>query len=236
MREKEYDKTLDVILDEIMDKAAAEVSRQDGEKLKDQESVEFSEEHEKKMKVFFTREKRKRFAAKLTAYTRRAACILLLIAVICGASVFGVEAWRSRFLHFFYDPDAPNMNFSANDDIGTHYSDESVALNYIPFGFELTQRNETTLDITLVFQRNDGRDFCVHIANSDMNYNVNTENSEVEDIQIGGLDGICITRPNYVMIVWADDECVYTVDGTLTKSEMKKICENLKRFKSYPKI
>ena len=64
-------------------------NREIGESLKDPKE---------KMHGLFRRERRKISRRKFAKYAARAACVLLVIAIGCGVTVYNAEAWR---LHFF---------------------------------------------------------------------------------------------------------------------------------------
>ena len=75
-------KTLDKILDDIIEKAAIIAAENLGKNMPEPEKVEFSKEHEEKMRKIFKKERNKLFFKKISKYSKRVAIFFFALDVV----------------------------------------------------------------------------------------------------------------------------------------------------------
>lgn len=223
-----YNNAFNKAIDELLDEAAhITVEKDSGELEMPTDNISFSDEHEVKMQRLFKSERRKIAAKKFRKYAVRAACIFLALIVFSCATIFSVSAWRVRFLNFMFNKDAPNTDYNFTDEKPAPQMDDRLKLNYIPDGFELDDSFSGQRSITLSFIR--GKDyFCVSSDELDANFNIDTENAEMEKTKINGFDAIYISNQNANSLIWYDDDRAYTITGNISKDEIFKIAKGLK--------
>ena len=220
--------TIDKALDALIDEAAVIVNEKEGKKTPVPDTdIEFSQEHKEKMQKLFRKERQKRTLRIAVVNARRAACVLLVMAVVMSAAVFSVEAWRIKFLNFIFDADAPDteINFS-NEKKGEIY-DGMVELGYIPEGFVLEESAVSDIRVSIYYVYNN-KYFQVVVNKIDSNTSIDTEDANVEMIKINRNEGIYSYKENVNILVWHDSILVYRITSNIEKSEIFKIAENVK--------
>lgn len=221
------------ITDDILKLAAEIADREIGESLKDpEEEIVFSPEHEEKMHRLFRRERRKISRRKFAKFAARAACVLLVIAIGCGVTVYNVEAWRLRFLNFVLEKDKPNSAYNFKEGGGINYSDDDVALNYVPMGFSLKRKDETSLSLFYLFESED-KYFYFETHSLDTDGTMDTENAVVEKTKVNGYDALFVSKNLWNMLIWCDSNAAYSVTGDISREEIEKIAKDAMNFKKY---
>jgi hypothetical protein len=117
------------------------------------EKVEFSKEHEEKMRKIFKKERNKLFFKKISKYSKRVAIFFLALAVVSGVTIFSVEAWRIRVMNFIIEMNQTHSEIKFSEEItkGNSYKSNEITLGYIPEGFELERRDVSAGGIDLIF-------------------------------------------------------------------------------------
>lgn len=223
---RKYDDIAEKAFDEMLAEAAIIANEREGSALKNPEDeIEFSREHMQKMNKIFKMEKRDIFLRKISVYTKRIACVLLVCAVVSGISIASVDAWRVRVWDFVLDKGAPNTQFNLGEKSRV-YSSDGVTFNYIPKGFELTEKEVEELTAYFVFDSDD-KNFVFHYSPIDTNSSVDTEDGTVEEVAVNEEAAIYVNTPRVNSLIWADDDLAYKIHGNISKREMIKIAENL---------
>ena len=217
----------DSIFEQLLEEAAITESKEfENSLLEPEEDFEMSAEGKERMEKLFKKERKSRRVKKMICYGKRAACIAVAAIVVSSVAVFSVEAWRIRFFNFMFNPDNPGMEYNFNDERSTHYSDEYIALNYLPVGFELTEQDISRRSITLMFQKGEEY-FSVKMHSMSGNSSVDTENGTIENIKINGHNAIYTTNPNINCVIWHNDEVAFRVLGNINKEKLVKIAESI---------
>lgn len=220
-----FDRALDILIDE----AVSIVNDKDGNALTADMDIEFSDEHEAKMKRLFKKKRNERLKSRALIYGKRAACICLVALIVAGTSVFSVEAWRARFLNFFFDEDAPNSEYNFNELGGTYYSDDYISLEYIPWGFEVAKSNETENIIQLLF-KNEELYLMVSVSSTGGQGSIDTEDATVSRIGIDNCEAILVEKDDVNQILWQNGDHEFYIAGNISSNEIIKIAKNLKKI------
>lgn len=218
-----FDKAFDTLLDE----AAAMVDKTLGEQLEADscDEIEFSDGHIRKMEKLFAKERRRENIKKLSHISKIAACVVCAVILASGAAVFSVEAWRSNFINFWFDPDGLNTDIKFGYGKGTSYTDDYVVLKYLPMGFEKTEEDTTRFSHTLIFERGD--EFLFFDVNDiNVDTNIDTEGGTIERIAINGYEAIYATGRTGNHVIWCDEINALSISGNLPRNELIKIAEN----------
>ncbi len=219
-------KLIDKALDTLIEEAATDIYRNEGNDLP-VEKVEFSPEHKKKMEKLFRRERRKYNLRRALRTAGRVACIILVAAVVMSAAIYSVEAWRVKFLNFVFDSTAPDTEIKFTDTKQNSFYNDVVELRYIPAGFELEESEVSKRHVFLKFVYND-QSFLLKRNNIASNSAVNTEEGTVENITINNYEGIYIEKEDDNILIWHDGVYTYRLAGNIEKEELIKIAENIK--------
>lgn len=224
--DKFVDKTLDFMLETVAPEVAEKVALEILSEIDLDEEVEFSEEHNKRMRKFFNGLRRKALYKKLYFYSKRVAVVLLVAISVFGVSLVSVRAWRIRALNFFIEisDSYSDIKFVETDN---PYRSNSISLEYMPIGFVLEESEETDNSIYLKFVKGDDYfRFSKEIVDSKMR--VDTENSNIKELQIQGRKAFYSENDNVSILMWHDDVFAYALFGTISESEMILIAENIK--------
>lgn len=136
---KKYDAVGDAF-DLLIGEASAMADSALGAEIPDPgEEVGFSENHKKKMRALFKRERRREFHKNHPGAKRAAAVVLVLALASSAAAIYNTDAWREIKMHFMVVPGSLNTHINFSDERSTSYSDGFSTLGYIPQGFELTE-------------------------------------------------------------------------------------------------
>lgn len=215
-----FDKAFDMLLTE----AAIMADENIGKKLEEpEEEIVFSAAHNEKMRKIFQRERRKRLLASASKWSKRCACILLVIVSVASVSVMSVDAWRSKVMSFIFDPKAPNTDFSFNAE---SYSDSKISIGYIPENFNLTYYDDEN-GMALSFENGDLY-FDIHIDSAEGSVGIDTEDAVIEELTIQGYKAIYSSNKRVNILLWNDEKDVYTICGNIDKEDMLKIGESIK--------
>ena len=217
------------IFDKALDSMIAEAAKRADKELGEQadcmdESIEFSEKHEKKMNRLFAKVRRRQKLVKFSKYSRRAACVLIAVCVAGGVSLFSVKAWRNRVLNFVFDSKATHTDFEIVDSTQT-FKNDYITVGYLPKGFELKDNSSDDVYTLLVFEK-DQDNIKIGKYPIDMSVTIDTENSEVEEIVIRSHNGKYINNSRFNCVAWNTDEWIYQIITTLDKAEVIRIADS----------
>lgn len=227
---KEDNKTADKIFDILIEEAAVIADEHIGEKIIiPKEKVEFSKEHEEKMRKLFKAEKSKIFYKRVLKHSVRAAGFILILLAVSIASIFSVSAWRVKFLNFVFDSEKPNTDFQFGDMKGSNYSDDELMFGYIPEGFELVKSSSNESSIYLKFENKDLY-FSFSLKNIESKIGIDTENGKIEKLTINGYEAVYSENKNINALIWSNGEFAFTIIGDIPKEDIIKIAENFKKY------
>lgn len=218
---------------EVMLSAAAEKAAEDmGGEIQKPEEIEFSEEHEEKMKRIFARENRKLRRKRIIKYSRRCACVMLAFVIAVGIGIYNVDAWRVKVLNFFLEDEGVAskvvLELDKSDDGGSKAENSTqLSVSYIPEGFEIAEIQ----DYFILYKNAENPDiyFDVSVSSVDANIYIDTENMTREHITINGYDAVYLEKESYQSVLCYDDNWVYYISGNIGR-ELIKIAEHVKRF------
>ena len=215
----------DKTLDNLLYYAAQEASKELVDEMPAPESVEFSYEHERKMKKLFKNSKK----ISTKSYLKRASAIVAVFIIISGISIASVQAWRIRFLNFIMHITESNteLRYKENDTESSSYSADDVNLEYVPNGFKLSESRNSSGKIYLRFE-NKNLTFSLYIRQLDSTLNVDTENADAKVIKLNGKDAFITEKGDIIAIIWNSETKSFALSGNLSEEEIIKIAENIK--------
>jgi len=219
---------LEKTVDELISGAAATAGEEIIDELPKPQKREFSDEHEKKMNMLFKKYERKMFFEKLPKYSGRVAVVLLAFVLVSGISVFSVDAWRIKFMNYVLSVTETHteIRYNAPDDVGDSYVTDEITLGYIPEGFELESRIDGKRNLYLNFIK-DSKNFTITVVPASGIFAVDTENADIDILEINGCEAFLSKKENTVIITWCNDEKIYSITSNLDKEEVIKIAQNI---------
>lgn len=219
---KTEEKIVDKVLDTLIDEASAEAYRKEADY--NAPEVAFSPEHERNMQKLFKNERRKYNLRRATVVTGKVACFVVAIAIVMGIAISSVEAWRTKFLNFFYDKDAPNTVVRFSETKHNSYSNDMVDIGYIPNGFEI-EKDKTGIDNLFLKFVNEEKFIQIKRNNDSLKTAINTERGTLETIKVNSYEGVYMVNNNANVLLWHDGVYTFRLSSNLEKEELLKIAK-----------
>lgn len=216
---------MDNLFEELLRESASLAVKELGEEIEPHPEIEFSKEHQDKMKRLFARERRKIRAKKFGIYASRIAAVLVVVIAVSGVAVFKVDALRVRFLNMFTDTQPTNTEVSFKD--GTSYSVGNVTVGFVPEGFEVVDEEVTEYMSYLKF-KHDEEYFTIDIDDSYSVISVDTEDTDTEKIDINGIEVLYSNKMNVKIFSYYVDHYAVNVAGNIENKLLTEIIKSLK--------
>lgn len=199
--------------------------------IAEEQKIEFSAEHNKRIKSLLKKEKTKRLIKKSNKIIMKIA--IVLIAITLGMT-FCVEANRIKFLNFVLEYTNKYTEINYNDDISDNNQiseeetqEKGFRLKYIPENFMLKRKNVTNSSIYMEFEKDD-KNFIISVYEKSGSTRIDTENAEVTTIDISGRKCMFIKKNSTIRVHWSNDNMVYFMAGNIDEQEIINIIKNIK--------
>lgn len=181
---------------------------------------------------FENSEKKNKYKNKVNNIVTKAAIIFLTLALSMTVLTVSVEAFRVRvfnlimenkekYLEISIDEKNPIKN-EKNFDAKGYYLP-----NYLPKEFEISNIDnfgKTTI-ITYINDNNDS--ILFNQAPIGANYQIDSENAELKDIDINGIEGIAIIKEGFTTLFWNNQEYGFILYSNIEIEELLKVGESL---------
>lgn len=152
-----------------------------------------------------------------------------------------VEAVRSKVINVIteiYEEFTSIMFSKEDEDIHINSEFKPISPNYIPKGFKEIDKVESSIGLFIVYENDEYlqiRYSCDEISNNSII--LDTEDAQVEDININGFDAKYIVKDNIQQLLWNDNTSSYLIDMESKssdminndKEELIKIAESIKQ-------
>ncbi len=200
-------------------------------------SISFSEDFNEKMEKLFKQERKKEFLKKLSSVSKRVAIFAVIIIFAISIVAFSVEAFRVKIFNFFIDvkkeyttfkKDEVNLEDNNTNPVKARILIGSYLLDYIPEGFELVESSSNAMMTRAKFSNNN-LTINLRIAPENLSISLDTEDTKNEKIDIDGKKCNYIERQNENYLLWYDNDKVVTLSGNITKEELIKIVQEIKK-------
>ncbi len=192
----------------------------------------FSKRHTRRIKNVFRKEKYRNILSGVRIFTQRAVVALLVLCTVLFGTVMSIEAVREDIWtvvttffeeYFRFGNNAPEEQI----EIKNYKSPE-----WIPEGYTEIERTQTlqTFDIVYISENGDFLNYSQSLYNYTSAEHDN-EDAVFSTVEINGLQGKYIEYTddkNTNLLIWYDDEYVYELTASLSKSNLIQIAENLK--------
>ena len=193
------------------------------------DEFEFSKEHEEKMKKLFRREKRRGVIKRISKHSKGFAAGVVAVVVVSGVAVFSVEAWRTKVVNFVLNDKTTHTEISFVENSETVIAGD-VYFKYIPEGFEVIEEDVSRTSTDIIFHDGTTK-IGYQKALISIEKSIDTENAIVKDVTINGMEGIVSKKDNKIILVWHDEEYVYTITSSgenrpISEEEIIKIAQN----------
>lgn len=229
MDEKLLERMLNNLIEEAGPIAINNMVKDDLTNL-DDPNIEFSKDHEEKMKMIFAEARKGKVPStikpKKKITFKKIAIIAATLILISGAMIGTVGAWRESFVSYFLD------DKGEYSDVDKRIEDKTllvgnVYFGYVPAGFKYESEKEFLSGIMINFSSGD-KYFALEMRENKWNNKVNTENGELNDAIINDLDMAYSENETGRYLDWKQNGYRCFIHTNVSKEMLFKIAENIK--------
>ncbi len=203
--------------------AVDEANKQQIDEMSQCEKVEFSKEHEDKM--------RKLFAGKVkrVKYVKRILIIAAVMVVLFSVSIISVQGFRVKFMNFILSFTETNteLKYADESEDNNSYSVGDIDFAYMPEYLEFNSSRNQGKNICVKFNNND-KYIEIRIREIDAIANVNTEKADAELLMIKGIETFITQKDDVFILSWNNASKTFELMGNIEREELIKIAENVK--------
>lgn len=150
-----------------------------------------------------------------------------------SALTVSVEAFRiklfnmiidinNRYSEFTFEAEDSCTNDTVGEDLNGYYP------SYIPEGYKIDELEEYDFNQKIKFKTEDNKYLYFNQKKLETAYQVDTENAKVSTIYINEEKAILSIKNEYSIIVWANGEYTFSINGQLEKEEIVKMARSVK--------
>lgn len=235
------DKLFEAMFDDLVKKAGTKAILEMENECADEEvpEIEFSKEHEEKMKKFFEEYKAQQEAEeaqnKLALQqhkTKKTIALAAATVTVLALGITTVGAWKGNLLGSYLKNNGEYSDL-LNGKAERSLTVENVYFGYVPDGYEFDGVKETESSKYITFRKNSELDiyFYIKIKNEVYKDKVNTESGELEELVVANKDMIYGVRDDFKFLTWFENNAQNTLYTNASKSELIKIAEKLEFLK-----
>lgn len=170
-------------------------------------SYKFSKRFKRKMNKLIRRENRTPFMKSFINHSKKVAVIFLIFVTIAFATTMSVEAYRVKFFEVVIEvwEEFTSMIFKNNKNINDKKLIPAVP-EYTPKGFSILEENINDYVYSIIYvNENNEEIFYEQRIISQGEVLLDTENIEVETIEVDNQAIILFTNKGVNQIYWSDD-------------------------------
>lgn len=207
--------------------------------------VEFSKEHEEKMKKFFAEYKAQfenannannkvesnlkeaEFKSANRLKPRKMIALIAAIVAILALGITTVGAWKGSLINM-YLKDKGEYSDLANGIAERSVTIQDVYFGYVPEGYEFESlKTEPIRTYILFISKKDAKYFYLEIERDIYSEKINTESGDLEDIVINDKDMIYDEQEDFKFITWNENNAQNTLYTNESKEELIKITKKI---------
>lgn len=184
---------------------------------------------------FSKKNRRKNNLKKMIQYTRKIGqkiAIFIIILLTTGTILTcTVEAFRTKIFNFFMEKHEKYTNIQIDEVreniIPSNWSNYYYP-KYLPEGFRV-ESTEMLNDEKIIEFINDDKFILMIQSPNGSHYQVDTEQSENEQININGNKGLLIEKGERIIIIWHNEEYSFSFTSNITRTELVQFIKSLEK-------
>lgn len=242
------EKILEKMLDNLIEEAGPIAIKEMESEQEDVPEVEFSKEHNEKMKKIFA-EARKELEAKSkekakadkisdsdAKYSntgkrgvkfRRIFILAATLILILGLMSPITSGWRESFKKYFLDMKTEYSDVKKVNDVKNSLKVDNVYFGYVPKGFKYDATVELPSGKVIEFIDETNEYFSLKITESKWKDKINTEDTEVEDININGKDTVYFEKDGVEYLSWNKNDKIYLIETNSNKDLLISVAKGI---------
>lgn len=234
------DKLFDVMFDDLIKKAGTAAILEMENERADEEvpEVEFSKEHEEKMKKFFEeyrkQESEEKAQNEIITKRHKVRKIVTLAAATVAVLALGIStvgAWKGNMLSSYLKNNGEYSDL-LNGKPERSLTVENVYFGYVPEGYEFEGVRYGVEATYIRFVTNDEeRYFYLEVDTDAYREKVNTESGDIKELVVNNKDMIYSESEDLKILTWFENNAQNTLYSNLTEKELIKIAEKIELLK-----
>ncbi len=190
-----------------------------------QDNAELSDKTERKLRKLVKRRDKSYYPLICTA-GRRIACIVAVIFVF-ALSALSIKPVRATVFDIFIDVFPDHIHISTTQDLRSINSSNFIEREIsIPEGFELSEKNITSNYVYKLYKNDDKFIIYTQVNEEMYSASIDNERSTIENYtNNNGIHFTIIKTDSKYIVIWKDENYVYTIKSNLTKNEILDLCK-----------
>lgn len=195
------------------------------------DTYKFSSKFEKRMSRLI-KQRRKPYYRFINTAGKRVAVIALAFLTISFTTVMSVEALRTPFLDFIMSIFSDHSEVRGIDDSGNYPEtiENLYEIMYYMSDYHIIASDQTERHRIIDYQNDNSIIYFSQNTVNDYHMNYNTENAEVEHIDINGQDAIGFKDNNgYYNLIWNNGEYIIDLGSNIGKDVLIEIAKTVQK-------
>lgn len=189
----------------------------------------FSKRFQKKMNKTIKQERRSLFMKSFVNYGKKIAVVFLIFISIVFATTMSVEAYRVKFFEIVTEvwEEFTSIIFESKESINDAKLIPTVS-EYIPSDFYIIEENINDYMYSVIYTNSINEEiFYEQRLISDGEVLLDTENIEIEIMQIGNQEVVLFTNKGVNQIYWSDNVHTYTIISSIKRKEIIEMAKSI---------
>ena len=219
-------------MDELLCKALDEIYETEFDKYKTGKKHFFSFRHRRMMRKLFkeldAKPKSEAVTEEYTYKAKKRRPALLVIAIIFSVLLSIAASAVAIYSFGFKKQTDHTIVFSENIENAPTTIDYVYVIESLPEGFKESRKVVGEIFSNITYQKEENTLAIAQWIKKDYMCNYNTEEYDIEQIDVNGHEGFYITIENKTILVWDNGDYILELCGTLDKNEMLDLAKRTK--------
>lgn len=221
------DELNDDIFIALFRKSAFEYLERESETADQDPEHVISEACDKRILSLVKREVRKKGAIKALKSFSKVAAIILIIVLICTATIISVEAFRVPVFNLLFSHNQRETRITVSGEESSAVPEGMPEPSYIPIGYELTKTVDMPGIDSLTYLNSEDDEIYIARMGPGSEYTMDTENSQTGYIKINGYEGLYAIKNGRVLFTFRTADYAYFISAYIDLQEVLKIAESI---------
>ncbi|NMA85810.1 MAG: DUF4367 domain-containing protein [Tissierellia bacterium] len=182
---------------------------------------------------FESKIKKNRYKNNLKKFISKVAVVFLVLFISAKVLTTTTDAFKIKSFWIVSTGDNKYIDIKIVDedkdeeDIIRAKTKDYYLPEYIPHGFKLDSISYIDKIKTIVYTNSINGEIIFRQGPNGTSFRVDTENSKVGDVNIGGWAGLAVSKKGSNTLFWHNDEYSFLLTSSIEKKELIKIAESL---------
>lgn len=180
---------------------------------------------------FASSERKSKYKNKFNNIVTKAAAIFLVLALSMTVLTVSVDAFRVRALNLIMENKGKYLDISIDEknpiENGRNLDPKGYSPNYIPKEFEISNIDNFGKTTIITYTNDNNDSIMFNQAPIGANYQIDSENAELKDIDINGIEGIAIMKEGFTTLFWNNQEYGFILYSNIEMEELLKVAQSI---------